>query len=202
MDLISTPVGVFESQIPAPPQIDRLPPTATKRPEVTGDARAGRWLVASPGRWTAAARYEFAWSRCNAIGTACEPIAGADGARYKATSRDSGRRLRVDVTASSAAGTAATAPSLTRVIRAAQGITAINGTEGDDRLSGTDGPDRIRARGGHDTLLGGPGADQLFGGAGRDLLDGGSGADELDGGAGIDRVAHPKGDRAVRVERP
>ena len=200
--MVSTPSAAFGTQIPAPPRIDRLPPSATERPTVSGGARAGRWLIAGTGRWTAAARYAFAWLRCDAVGNACGPIAGAHHVRYKPTARDAGRRLRIDVTATSEAGAAATVSHLTRVIRAARGTTTITGTDGDDRLKGTDGPDLIRARGGDDTLLGGPARDHLFGGAGRDLLDGGDGADALDGGAGIDRATRPRGDRAVRVERP
>ena len=56
------------------------------------------------------------WLRCNAAGTACNPIAGATGSTYVTTNDDTGTRLRVQVTATHASGSATNVSNATPVL--------------------------------------------------------------------------------------
>lgn len=67
------------------------------------------------------------------------------------------------------------------------------GLNGADRISGLGGDDWLWGRGGDDHLLGGAGTDVLLGEAGTDVLDGGAGGDYLLGGAGDDRLTGGEG---------
>lgn len=87
-------------------------PVNVGAPVMTGIAAVGQPLTASSGLWTGAApiAYAYAWSRCDAAGEACVPIAGAEAAAYTATAADLGHRLTARVAASNVAG-AASAPA-------------------------------------------------------------------------------------------
>lgn len=61
-------------------------------PKVTGTAKAGSTLTASPGTWTAGTTFTYQWS---ANGTA---IAGATGKTFTLTSAQVGKKVRVTVT--------------------------------------------------------------------------------------------------------
>ena len=70
----------------------------SRRPDARGrerrlDACAGNALT-------------FAWSRCNAAGASCAPVAGATGSTYAVGDADAGSTLRVTVTATNTAGPA------------------------------------------------------------------------------------------------
>lgn len=81
-------------------------PRSTARPLVTGTAREGETLTASPGAWTGATPISFSyqWLRCDRSGDRCGAISGATGQSYVVTAADVGHVLRVRVTASNAAG--------------------------------------------------------------------------------------------------
>jgi Right handed beta helix region len=69
-------------------------------PKLTGPALVGERVHASRGTWTAhPTGYRYAWRRCEASGTDCARISGADSATYRVTGRDLGSRLRAVVTA-------------------------------------------------------------------------------------------------------
>jgi len=64
-----------------------------KHPAITGKIRIGHKLTASPGRWSPKpTRTTFRWKRNG------KAIKGADGRRYKVTSKDRGKRISVTVT--------------------------------------------------------------------------------------------------------
>ena len=64
-------------------------------------------LAASTGGWTGGpTSYAYSWQRCDGAGSSCAAIAGATSSAYKATSSDVGFRLRVQVTATNAGGSA------------------------------------------------------------------------------------------------
>lgn len=84
------------------------PPVHAEPPVVLGTPQTGGLLAAVPGRWSGGKPVSFAyqWQRCDAVGAACTPIAGAAGGTYRPTSADAGHALVVTVTAWTGAGTA------------------------------------------------------------------------------------------------
>ncbi|NDU78485.1 hypothetical protein GWI34_38760, partial [Actinomadura sp. DSM 109109] len=59
-------------------------PTNTSPPTISGDAREGQTLTASPGSWsgTTPIAYTYQWFRCGANLDNCAPIAGASNNTY------------------------------------------------------------------------------------------------------------------------
>lgn len=91
---------------PAPPP-PASPPTYTSPPIISGTPQVGRVLAASTGGWTGGpTSYAYSWQRCDGAGSSCVAIAGATSSAYKATSSDADFRLRVQVTATNAGGSA------------------------------------------------------------------------------------------------
>jgi hypothetical protein len=84
------------------------PPVNTSIPLVTGSALVGSVETAHPGSWVGRQpiAFSYAWLRCNNAGGECAAIAGATGRNYRVTSSDIGHRLRVNVTARNAIGSA------------------------------------------------------------------------------------------------
>ena len=81
-----------------------VPPVNTELPAISGQPLVGGTLVVSLGSWSNEPTYlSVSWLRCNAGGQQCEPI-GVHSVGYLATDQDLGSRIRVDVTASNAAG--------------------------------------------------------------------------------------------------
>ena len=85
-------------------------PVNTELPVISGTAQQGSQLTASQGTWSGTQPMTFAyqWLRC-ASGSisSCGAIQGATAAAYTATATDIGNRLRVRVTATNNAGSAA-----------------------------------------------------------------------------------------------
>jgi hypothetical protein len=72
-----------------------VPPRATRAPEVTGAARVGKVLAATPGTWSAGGlTFDYRWLRDG------RPVAGATGRTYRVVPADAGHRVAVEVTAS------------------------------------------------------------------------------------------------------
>ena len=122
-------------------------PANTTLPSISGTAADGQTLTAGNGAWsgTTPLSYAYQWQRCNTSGSSCTSITGATAGTYTATSADVGSTLRVQVTASNAAGSspatstqtatvAATAPvnltlpAVTGTAQAGQTLTATTGT--------------------------------------------------------------------------
>jgi hypothetical protein len=80
-------------------------PVSTAGPTVSGSAQEGQELSTTNGTWNGSpTSYTYAWSRCDASGGSCAPIAGATSTAYKAAAADVGHTLRVTVTAKSTSG--------------------------------------------------------------------------------------------------
>ena len=95
------------------------PPVAATPPSINGDPFAGALLTASPGDWRSFAppALGYSWLRCDARGGNCMGIDGADGPGLRVADADAGRRLRLEVVASTADGvTRATSEPTERVI--------------------------------------------------------------------------------------
>jgi len=80
-------------------------PHLKRAPRISGRARVKGRLTVSKGTWIGPPKsYRYQWLRCNAHGGGCKSIRRATHPTYRASSQDAGRRLRVRVTASNAAG--------------------------------------------------------------------------------------------------
>ena len=92
--------GVVIPLVPPP-----TPPRVDSPPTITGTAKSGNTLSASPGTWsgTPPLSFSYQWQRCH---PGCANIAGATLDAYTAASADVGGSLRALVTASNAAGSA------------------------------------------------------------------------------------------------
>jgi hypothetical protein len=77
------------------------PPRNTTEPSISGTAAIGQRLTANRGEWNGAPpiTYSFQWLRCNANGDDCAEITGATDNTYVVQQADSGRTIRVRVTA-------------------------------------------------------------------------------------------------------
>ena len=82
------------------------PPQATSEPIVTGATTDGATLTTGNGGWTGTGPldYTYQWQRCDADGTGCADIPGETASTYTLTSDDVAGRVRVEVTATNAAG--------------------------------------------------------------------------------------------------
>ena len=69
-------------------------------PTIAGTPQAGQTLTADPGQWGGApSSFAYQWSRCDANGANCTPIAGAVGQTYVLGTAEVGTRVSVTVTA-------------------------------------------------------------------------------------------------------
>ena len=95
--------------------IDAAPPVSVVAPAISGTAGAGHTLTAGDGTWggTHPLDYTYQWQRCDADGSNCADIGGATDSTYDLTDTDVGHAIRVEVTATNAAGddTAVSAPT-------------------------------------------------------------------------------------------
>lgn len=76
---------------------------STSTPAIAGTPQQGQTLTVDEGAWTGApSGFAYVWSRCDATGSACAPIAGATANSYVPGIEDSGMTVRVTVTGSNA----------------------------------------------------------------------------------------------------
>ena len=97
-------------------------PANTAEPAIGGTVRVGSSLTATQGGWTNnPTTFAYQWVRCPASGgqgdgSDCAVIPGANTQVYIVSASDAGRRLRVRVTASNAAGSATAASNATALV--------------------------------------------------------------------------------------
>ena len=82
-------------------EITSAGPRNRTEPSITGTATVGSTLQANRGEWTGSEpiTYSYQWLRCNAQGDNCSEIQGANDTAYEVRDSDSGRTIRVRVTA-------------------------------------------------------------------------------------------------------
>jgi hypothetical protein len=81
------------------------PPVNLSLPTITGTAKVGQTLTASPGTWSGSpTAYFYYWRRCDAYGGACATVPGQNLTKYILTSADVGHTIRAAVFARNAAG--------------------------------------------------------------------------------------------------
>ncbi len=97
-----------------------LAPSNTALPVISGTAQDGQTLSATTGEWagTPPLSYTYQWQSCNAAGEACANVSGATGSTYTLGAGDVGTTLRVSVTASNSAGSAAASSQASEVVTA------------------------------------------------------------------------------------
>ena len=103
-------------------------PVNTALPAITGTAKDGQVLTASPGTWagTATITFTYQWQSCNSTGGSCANISGATASAYTVVSGNVGGTLQVIVTAHNSVGTAtATAPITPVVVATAPANTVL-----------------------------------------------------------------------------
>jgi hypothetical protein len=82
-------------------------PKNTVRPSISGDTTVGDELTADQGTWTGSpTSYSYQWERCDFDSATCTVVLGATGKTYGVRSADVGFRVRVNVTAKNAKGSA------------------------------------------------------------------------------------------------
>ena len=108
---------VPSAAVPPSPPLDISPPS------ISGSAVQGQTLTEAHGSWSnSPTGYALQWQRCDSGGSACSAISGATGQTYTLTAADVGSTIRVQETASNAAGAGVPATSAqTAVVRAANG---------------------------------------------------------------------------------
>src|SRR4051794_35471683 len=93
------------------------PPRNIVPPRVRGQAVVGQRLMASRGQWRRRpTRYRYAWQRCARTGSRCVLVRGARRLTYRVRTSDVGRRLRLRVTTSNAAGSASARSRPTAIV--------------------------------------------------------------------------------------
>lgn len=117
---IGSPVGLDAFAIPGSP-------ASLSLPGISGGAEVGQTLKESPGAWSGApTALSRQWERCNASGSGCSAIAGATGSTYTLTASDAGSTIRVQETASNAAGAGPPAASAHTAV-VASNVLAVSG---------------------------------------------------------------------------
>ena len=88
--------------------IDAAAPVSTTPPAIAGTTVDGQTLTADTGSFSGTGPFDFdyQWQRCDADGTDCVDIAGADESTYELVSADVGGAIVVVVTATNDAGSA------------------------------------------------------------------------------------------------
>ena len=102
----------------APTSLVTAPPVNTVAPSVSGDTEVGSTLSATTGTWTGdpTITYGYQWQRCDADGTNCVDISGADGLSYEVTSGDIGKTIKFKVTGTNTEGSADATSDPTEVV--------------------------------------------------------------------------------------
>jgi PASTA domain/F5/8 type C domain len=103
------------------PVVAGILPVNLLPPAIGGNLRVGELLTAHPGTWhgTQPLEFTFHWQRCNRSGAECLDLDVGEIDAYFLEATDAGRRIRVDVTATNAAGSGAALSAMTGVIRGA-----------------------------------------------------------------------------------
>lgn len=112
---VAASLGTFAGAAPA---VTTAAPANTTPPAITGTAQQGQTLTASPGAWSGdqPITYAFHWLRCDAAGNNCVEIGGATAQTYSVDDTAVGHRLRVQVTATNADGSAGANSAPTAVV--------------------------------------------------------------------------------------
>ena len=102
---VGSPIGLSVFSTPGAP-------ANTSRPSISGVAEQGQTLTETRGEWThSPTSTSDQWEQCNPSGSGCSAIAEASGQTYTLTASNVGSTIRVQESASNAAGSGAPADS-------------------------------------------------------------------------------------------
>lgn len=92
-------------------------PANTAPPTISGQAVVGQTLTSTTGTWTGSGiTYAYAWARCDTSGSGCATISGATASTYKLADADTGKTIRVRVTAKNSSGSNSVTSAATTVV--------------------------------------------------------------------------------------
>jgi hypothetical protein len=112
------PTNPVEPVTPVDPSA--FAPGSLARPSISGVAREGQTLAASPGEWSGTpTAIHFQWKSCARPGYRCFDLTGATGTTHRLTHADVGHSVAVVVTASNSGGSAAATSAYTAPVAAA-----------------------------------------------------------------------------------
>ncbi len=112
-------------------------PVNTAPPTITGTAQVGQTLTAGNGTWSnTPTTFAYQWLRCNAGGNSCANVSNGTQKTYTLVGADSGRTMRVRVTATNADGSASAQSDQTAVVAPATSSAAPKNTAA-PTISGT-----------------------------------------------------------------
>lgn len=103
-DFVGSQLDLLNFWIAAGGFTDKVPPTNTVAPTITGTLTVGQVLTSTPGTWTGSPTYTRVWQRSANGTTGWAAIAGATGATYTLVEADATQHIRVIVTATNANG--------------------------------------------------------------------------------------------------
>jgi acid phosphatase type 7 len=123
-DSAFAPSLLVESTVPT-----EIAPTNTSPPSILGSPQPAQALTAQQGAWTGTQPidYTYQWRRCDAAGSSCADLPGADDSSYVVAGDDVGSTLRVAVTATNGAGSATAVSAPTGVVGASDPVIATAG---------------------------------------------------------------------------
>jgi len=102
-------------------------PKSTERPTISGTARVGQTVTATNGSWSGnPTSFGYQWQRCDADGSNCGDITGANGRTYTLRTADLGFRLRVQLTARNDKGSTTASSGVTLIIAPAASAPVVN----------------------------------------------------------------------------
>jgi hypothetical protein len=120
---IAVAAGVFVGAATA------APPANTTPPSISGTPTVGQTLTASDGSWSNnPASFAYQWLRCNGGGNNCVDVADGTQKTYTLVGADTGRTMRVRVTATNADGSTSTQSAQTTAVAAATSSAAPKNT--------------------------------------------------------------------------
>lgn len=109
-------------------------------PTVSGTPTEGQTLVGSDGTWAGATpiAFTYSWSRCDATGGTCVPIAGAVNKTYVLVAADNDKTIRLSVTAKNTPGSATETSIPTEVISPLAPPSVVNLPSGGKSIDASD----------------------------------------------------------------
>ena len=101
-----------------PPPDPPVPPANVVLPSISGKTVNGSTLTAYVGQWNGfpVPEFTYLWQRCDPAGGGCNPIPGTTSSTYTLTALDVATTLRVQVTATSSAGTMSVSSAATSIV--------------------------------------------------------------------------------------
>ena len=134
---VTTDMNLNSARYSATPNCPASPPTNSSSPAVSGSTQFGSVLTAAGGTWTGSPSLTYQWQRAATSSGSFSDISGANTNTYTLVGADSGKYLRVSVTATNGAGSTAALSSPTSAITALvpASPTLTSATGGDRRIT-------------------------------------------------------------------